>query len=152
MNKLIIFALSLTLLSIGCKSKKAQNKTPMLIFQLDKTGGRTIAPAYSLQIFDNGKAIFEGKNHTDKIGKYEMKISKAKLRILKKAFDKSNFFSFKDEYTSMVTDLQTTYIMYATAGKSKRIRDYVGAPEELKKLERILESVAASKDWKKMNE
>ncbi len=152
MNKLIIFILSLTLLTIGCRSKKAQSKTPTLIFQLDKTGGRTIAPSYTLKIYDNGKAIYEGKNHTDKIGKYEMKISKDKLRILKEVFDKSNFFSFKDEYTSMVTDLQTTYIMYATKGKSKRIRDYHGAPEELKKLERILESVASGKDWEKMNE
>lgn len=59
-------------------------------------------------------------------------------------FEKADFFNFKDEYTSRITDLPTTYIGFIDKGKTKIVRDYHGAPQLLSDLEAKLEIIANS--------
>ena len=148
--KKYILLLSLSLKVVACKSNKAKTSGGIVIFSLDKKSGRGIVPTYNLKIYDNGKAVFEGIKNTEKLGEYQKQLTEEEMEVLKKAFQEANFFNFEDEYTSMITDLPTTYIMYSEDKRSKRIRDYHGAPASLKELEKLLENIADSEGWKKI--
>ena len=109
-------------------------------------------PVYTITIYGDGRAVYAGKKNVDKIGPYEKKLEKSQITELVKAFNDANFFEFKDEYTSKITDLPTTYTTFTTNDKTKQIRDYYGAPEELKKLEKMVEDIANSEGWKKASD
>ena len=84
--------------------------------------------------------IMEKKFVTIK-GLHNLEISKNDIsKILKKAKE-IDFQNLKNEYTENITDLPTTYIMV----KNKKIKDYFGAPEKLKELEKMIEDVILNK-------
>lgn len=140
-------------LNFSCKTTQNKNlEIEKIVFTLKKTTCRGRCPVYKMDIFSSGKVLFEGKKYVEKTGKFEKKILKKEVEILEKKFLNANFFDFKDEYTSGKTDLPNTYISFNYKEKSKRIRDYDNAPKELKNLEKLLEEIANSKDWKKVQE
>ena len=51
------------------------------------------------------------------------------------------FDNLKNEYSERITDLPTTYIMI----NNKKIKDYYGAPTELKDLEKLIEKIILDK-------
>ena len=56
------------------------------------------------------------------------------LNILQKA-DNIEFNKMKNEYVEAISDLPTTFICI----KEKKIKDYFGAPKELKELEELID-------------
>jgi hypothetical protein len=149
MKKLFYFFITVTLLA-GCKTINEASNPNIAILTLEKTVCRGLCPVYSLSIFENGFVKYVGKKNVEKIGSFEKTLSNAEIQSLKTAFNKADIFSYKDEYTAKVTDLPTTFISYTQNGRTKRIRDYYGAPDSLKQLEDLLVAVAESqKGWKK---
>ena len=68
---------------------------------------------------------------------YEIKLTDEEInQILDKA-NKIKFCTLKDEYSEPITDLSTTYIQVF----DKKIRDYCGAPSELKELEFLIDEI-----------
>ncbi|MBN2891233.1 MAG: hypothetical protein JXL97_05155 [Bacteroidales bacterium] len=65
-------------------------------------------------------------------------------------FQNANFFDFEEEYTESITCLSTTYIRFSDGEHTKTVRDYYGAPEELVELEKKLEDIVESDNWKKI--
>ena len=122
-----------------------------MIITFDKKSGRGINPTYSLKIYDSGKVIFEGVKNTDKIGKYQKQLDNKTIKSLKQNFIDANFFKFEDEYTSKIMDLPTTYISFSHDNKTKKIRDYHGAPAKLKELEKQIENIVKENGWTKIN-
>ncbi len=136
---------------MSCKSHKKTNKdNNEVIISLAKKSGRGKSPAYSLKIYANGDVIFKGEKNIDKIGTYKTKLTQEELAVLVEKFRKAHFFEFKNEYTSKILDLPTTYIEFADGDKRKKIRDYYGAPPELKDLEKEVEKLVYEKQWKKI--
>ena len=153
MNYRILIILTLILTSaFACKTNSKAVKTEFkqddyVVFSFRKTGCRGTCPVYYLEIFRSGKMNFEGIKHVDKIGLYTKNINPKQVEDLIKEFQEVNFEGFKDKYTAMVTDLPTTYTSFTNNGKTKKIMNYHGAPQELKKLERKLERIARSNQW-----
>ena len=138
------------MLASACNtSKKAsgQNDKPLVTFQ--KTACFGICPVYSMEIFNNGSAAFKGEKNTTKIGNYKKKLSRKEIKILIGEFEKAGFFDLQDEYTEKITDLPTTYTSFNYKGKYKKIRNYHGAPDALKNLEKVIEKIVDSEGWKK---
>ena len=106
-------------------------------------------PAYELSIYNNHMAIYEGKEHVDKVGVYTTKISRKKFSELQEAFLNSDFFEMEDVYFARIMDLQTTYIYFRYNEKEKKILDYYGGPEVLKDLVRMVEELNEQNRWKK---
>ena len=66
------------------------------------------------------------------------------------AFEEAGFWDLNDEYTSQVTDLPTTWTTLVLGEKTKTIKDYYGAPEELKSLEALIEAIAEREEgWER---
>ena len=112
-----------------------------LIISLNKTACFGTCPVYKIKIYNNQSAIFEGIKFVEKEGSYNFKISKKEINTILKKAKKINFQKMENEYTELITDLPTTYIMI----NNKQIKDYYGAPKELKELEEIIENIFLNK-------
>ncbi len=126
---------------------KINTNKPMITLQKTSCYGK--CPVYIIEIYENGIIKLNGIKNLDKIGFYTKSITQQEVESLRKEFLNANFFDFMDEYTSKKTDLPTTYISFEHEGKFKKIKDYSDAPEELRKLERLIENIVNSEGWKK---
>jgi len=135
----------------GCKTTKKKTEVynvpdkPIITFQKTACFGK--CPVYKLEIYESGAIKLFGEKNLDKVGNYSKTLTKSEINDLKKTFLDSKFFEFNDEYTAKKTDLPTTYISFENEGKYKKIRDYSDAPEDLKKLEKLIENIVSSEGW-----
>ncbi len=110
-------------------------------------------PVYVFQVNGKGNATFKGERNVSKEGEWTRNLSPEETNALFAAFEKSNFEAFQDEYTDQVTDLPTTWVTFKHGSIDKTIKDYYGAPEELKALEKLVEAIAETDDgWIKTSE
>jgi hypothetical protein len=119
------------------------------IIKLEESNCYGKCPSFVISISKNRQAIYTGRKNVEKIGTFTRKLDGQEYKDLLNAFEASRFFEFKDQYTSKITDLPTTYITFNFKNHSKTITDYYGAPQSLKKLENLVERVANAGDWVK---
>jgi hypothetical protein len=131
----------------GCSSSKHTYNAENLIIKMEKTPCYGFCPVYDLTITGDGNAILLGKKNIKKIGTFICVIPPAKLDSLVKEFEEIKFWDLQDRYDGKKTDLPTTYVSLTLDGKTKRIRDYYGAPEKLKKLEERLHQIIDYPFW-----
>ena len=111
------------------------------IISLEKTACFGTCPIFSINIFNNGDVLYYGKKFVKKLGNLNLELDQKEInQILNKAKE-INFNNLKSEYTENISDLPTTYI---TINK-KTIKNYYGAPKELKDLEKLIESFVLEK-------
>lgn len=109
-------------------------------------------PSYEIELLDNKVMFLTPKAMMTLKGKYQRVLTKAEYQQLVNAFINADFFDFEEEYTSNITDLPTTYIYFSFNGKSKKVKDYHGAPEGLKELELMMMSFLDRVGWEKVEE
>lgn len=159
MYKLLLISSLMFLFS--CKAGKKPVATPeqpvssmpaaTIMIQQEKTGCRGYCPVYTITIHGDGKATYEGQRNMDKIGKFEKTFPLTEVEALAKAFDAANFFAFEDHYTDdKVADLPFTYLTYAKGDQTKKITAQYMTPEELKALHALVEAMANTEGWKKV--
>jgi len=145
---LIVFVL---LYMVSCTGTTKISDDQLLI-QLEKTPCFGKCPVYTIQIDQKGNGLFKGVENTDYQGLYSFRLSKKQLEQLETSFKQSGFFEMEDTYHAYVSDLPTIYLTYqAAGGVKKKIMDYYGAPQELKDLERQIETLVLSQKMKKIN-
>jgi hypothetical protein len=115
--------------------------------EMSKTVCFGSCPVYNISIKGNGAARYEGIRFVKKEGNFGKKFSAQETNALFNAFEKSDFWSFQDEYTEEVTDLPTTFLTFRHKGKEKKIRMYFGYPEELETLAGYVAKMAESEGW-----
>lgn len=121
-----------------------------LVISLSKTQCFGQCPAFEFEVYSDLTAKYKGTAHVDLIGEWTTKLSSEQYHNLIQEFEQRNFFGFSDRYYQAVTDLPTTYISYSDGEKEKKIMDYYGAPEELKKLETKVEEFITHLKWEKI--
>jgi hypothetical protein len=150
----IVLAAFLPIL-VGSRTSLAAQPTETVI-TLERTTCLGTCPSYKLTILGDGTINFEGRQFVRIKGKAQSKIDSASMESLVKEFIDINYFDLRDDYTTIrnpdgtetfVTDLPTTITSLTFAGKSKKIVDYVGAPERLMELEDKIDRVVNSKRW-----
>ncbi len=134
--KYAMFYSVIMLFTIGCASQKKQ--PPKLLVEMSRSPCMGVCPVYTLQVYDNGLVQLVGEKNIEQIGTYQAMLTSEELTALKKQFDELEFFSLKDEYIKRVSDLPTTHISYTQGDQTKRIKDYYGAPEGLRNLEKYI--------------
>lgn len=116
---------------------------------MSKTSCRGECPQYSIVIYNSKKAVLDAKSNLELKGKYTLELSDDQYTELIKAFEDAEFSSFEKEYTAKVTDLPTTYISFLTNDSLYTIKDYYGAPQKLKELEKKVANLLEVEGWKK---
>ena len=146
MKRLIYIIFLLVLYS--CAATKHYTQDDILL-SMKKSSCYGPCPVYEMKIYTNGFATLTAVEYLDLKGEFYTKLPGSKVKALVSKFKEVGFFEMEGQYTSIIKDLPTTWIYFSNEGRQKRIKDYYGAPESLKDLEKELSSLLESEDWKK---
>ena len=135
--KYLLFWLLILLSSCKTTTEQVIENQKELIISLEKTACFGRCPVYKIIIYNNGECLYNGIKFVKKSGEYNLKINKREIDKILSQAKEIGFDNLKNEYSEMITDLPTTYIMI----NNKKIKDYYGAPKELKELESLIESM-----------
>lgn len=105
-------------------------------------------PIYTVTIYGDGRVEFLGDRFVQAVGPHTDSIPVEHVNRLVHAFYATGFFAMQDEYTnSHITDLPTVRTTFSGGGITKSIRDYFGAPEALRTLEKLIDTIARTDQW-----
>lgn len=146
MNRSIYLIVILFLYSCAASKNYTQDD---IVFSMKKTSCYGPCPVYEMKIYKNGFVKLTAEEHLDLKGEFYTKLPGSKVKMLVSKFKEAGFFEMERQYTSIIKDLPTTWIYFSNEGRQKRIKDYYGAPDSLRDLEKELSSLLESEDWKK---
>lgn len=116
-------------------------------FSLEKGSCFGKCSVYNLYIYPNKQAIFEGIANTEIFGIYEKKITDEQYQTLQSAFEKADFYSFKDDYPSDIIDFPLIKLGFKKGNVKKEITGKNDRPQAIMDLQLLLENIVYSKDW-----
>ncbi|MFW6328106.1 MAG: DUF6438 domain-containing protein [Bacteroidota bacterium] len=149
-NKIYIAILIIWIFTFSCSIIKNISGNDVVI-SMKKTSCMGNCPVYEISIHENRSVKLHAKENIGMEGQYRSKLSKQRYNNLVSAFESGKFFSFENTYTSRIfKDLPTTYIYFSHEGENKKIKDYYGAPKELKELEKRVARLIDELEWKKV--
>jgi hypothetical protein len=172
-NKILLLSLGLALLAVaGCKSKKevadpvatapattsAVNEAPQLnpndtVLYYDRGACFGMCPMFSLVVYADGRGVYLGKNHVNRIGLYQSKVNDAALQNIVDVARKIGYFGMQEVYDNpSVTDLPTIKTAVYADGKLKRVAGRYKAPQSLKTLYTELDSLIENQNWTRVND
>jgi len=122
-------------------TKQKELQSPEKIISLEKTACFGRCPVFKIIIYNNGECLYNGIKFVKKSGEYNLKINEREVDEILSQAKEIGFDNLKNEYSERITDLPTTYIMI----NNKKIKDYYGAPTELKDLEKLIEKIILDK-------
>ncbi len=141
----------ITVLLVFCSCAATKNYTQDdILFSMKKTSCYGPCPVYEMKIYKNGFVKLTAEEHLDLKGEFYTKLPGSKVKTLVSKFEEAGFFEMEGQYTSIIKDLPTTWVYFSNEGRQKKIKDYDGAPESLRDLEKELSSLLESEDWKKL--
>ena len=109
---------------------------------------RGSCPSYSLTIWGSGVAYYDGYAFVKMMGHYTANIPENAIIELVNKFYEIDFFSFENLYgIEGIMDIPTTTVSITVNGETKRVRDKMLAPKELKELETMIDRVTDSQKW-----
>jgi len=141
------------LLLISCKAQeRVDSVSEPQVIQMIKTSCRGRCPEYTVIIKSDGRIFLDAKKNFAYIGKFQGDIPPIIKDILFAEFEKAQFFSFKNRYPTMKTDLPATILSFTHGGTTKRIVFYNDAPAELITLKKKIEEIVETYTWSKPSE
>ena len=131
------------------------------VITLERTLCFGSCPIYKVEIFADGRIVYEGEDFVKRKGRAQDRISKAAVQQLVREFNRINYMKLEDEYVSMgpnCPDFHTDSPYAVTSlnwkGRQKQIRHYHGCGgakvlDQLTALENRIDKVANTKRWVK---
>ncbi len=153
-GKLAIIIILTSFAIMGCKSSKQgtvktnSKQADEVVYFLKKGACFGRCPIYSLSIYGNGLAEYNGERFTDMLGKYQKKLSQSQLSDLEDLFGSTDFSGFQSYYESMIPDLPSTTVGYLIGDSLSTFAGKEERPVALKKLQYALENITEGDDWK----
>lgn len=131
--------------------------SPTSLNQLDQLDQRIVmskgpcfgnCPVYTLTVYDNGLAVYEGERNVEKRGIYARKLKQPELQRLFTAFREARLFRFDNIYKATLPDLSTVTLTWVDdEGEEKTIVGKDNRPREVMELEGLLDELAAGDGW-----
>lgn len=105
-------------------------------------------PVYELSVFADGTVEWNGKQYVGTVGEASAMLSKQQVDDLIQTLAASRFSTFQNSYKSQTTDLPTTFLTFTYDGATKTVEDYASGPDELHRLELLVEQMSNSHRWR----
>lgn len=137
----------MTLFSCSPKNRIPTFKDKDLLISLDKGSCLGKCAVYSLSIYKNKVALYEGKTNSDKIGKHYKVLTDSMFQALNMLFKNSDFLNLDATYPSYIEDFPSITVGYYGVKPPKIIQYKEDKPESLKVIQLKLEHLANSFDW-----
>lgn len=135
----------LLIICLGCA--KPPLSQPETVIAMKKTGCYGPCAVYEIELRNDRTLIYKGSKNVPVTGDSRVRISKKEYDDIINQFIQAEFFDFKSNYTSHIPDFPTVFIEFHYEGKDKKIKDYYGAPQELKNLEAAVENLVRTRIW-----
>ena len=131
------------------------------VITLERTACFGSCPMYKLEIFADGKVVYEGKKFVKREGRVQGRIPRAAVQQLVREFNRINYMRLDDEYVSegpncpeWWTDSPSAITSLDWKGRTKTVRHYHGCRgakvlDQLTALENKIDRVANTKRWVK---
>jgi putative hemolysin len=118
---------------------------------LERTACFGTCPIYTLVIYGDGTAVFNGTDFVSQTGEYTTTIAIDDISHLVGEFVQAGYFDWNDAYTNReMTDMPTVITSIKVDGQYKQIEHYIGdisAPEALTALEDLIDATVNSSQW-----
>ena len=108
-----------------------------------------MCPIFDLTIMKDGRAIYNGKNHVDRIGRYQATVNHTDVeKVLRKA-NEIGYFQLKAEYDNLsVHDLPDITTGIASNGRLHTVRNRYKGPAALRMVYAELDTLIEKQSWK----
>ena len=104
---------------------------PVLTFERTPCFGT--CPAYSMQVFADGRVAYEGRHSVPLMGKHDLKLPAATVAEILRQAKVAHFETFEKEYKTGTTDLPSTIVAIRQPdGSLKKVTAESNAPENVK--------------------
>jgi Domain of unknown function (DUF6438) len=121
-----------------------------LMVSLQRTPCFGQCPVFKIELFGDGKVVYEGKAFSKRVGTYSATASPEFMKAIEQKATGVKYLSFDTKYPkgeSMITDIPTTISFFKSGSESKTIHNNYDAPIELIEFERWLEAHFESLTW-----
>lgn len=121
-----------------------------LMVSLQRTPCFGQCPAFKIQLFTDGKVVYEGKAYCKRIGTHKATASPELIKVIQQKANEIKYLSLNEKYPkgeSMITDIPTTVSYIKIGSDSKMIYNNYDAPTELIEFERWLEQQFEGLKW-----
>lgn|SRR5262249_50422174 len=156
-NGLLRLCLSLAFaMAAGSALAQEPELPPDALIRLQRTSCFGPCPIYTVTIDARGTVTYEGERSVRVVGRRTAHIDKSIVAGLLAKAENIRFFEMRDAYrvienpdgtVSMVTDLPTKFVTVTVNGRTKKVEDYVAAPDSLADFEREIDAAAGTKRW-----
>jgi len=115
---------------------------------LERTRCYAGCPAYTFIIYSDGSFKYTGEYGVENIGEYTGNISLGQLNQVLKFINETEFFKFKDSYSSPYLDSAATYLMVKKKDNLKVIENYANSgPATLWAIEQLIDDLLETALW-----
>lgn len=112
-----------------------------------------MCPIFSLVIYTDGRAVYKGVNHVNRIGTYQASVQDTALVKVFTTAESIGYFGMQEVYDNpSVTDLPTIELAIRKDGKLKRVKARYKAPASLQKLYEALDQMTDIQKWERLEE
>ena len=126
------------------------------IIQLQRTSCLGTCPVYTVTIDARGTVTYVGERSVRIVGRRTAQIAPSVVATLLARAEHIRFFDMRDAYRVIQypngsfgspTDFPTKIVTVTVNGRTKRVEDYVAAPDALGEFEREIDEAAGTKRW-----
>lgn len=143
------FWLLLSLLLFGSRSWAQENTAPLLL-SLERTTCYGNCPYYSIRIYADGRAVYEGKKNVELLGKYTAMAPPSLLQELLEKARAINYTSMHPKYPIKglgIIDFPVCISSVRQEGQLKTIYNRNDAPATLVAYEQLFDALTESLSW-----
>ncbi|HEY8404054.1 MAG TPA: DUF6438 domain-containing protein [Flavobacteriales bacterium] len=127
-------------------SSAAQEMAPVIEYRRTPCFGT--CPIFNFKVYENGRAVYEGKNFVDMIGTFYSTVTPEQVQKIIDVAEQIQFFKMKDVYDEhAVTDLPSVYVTLSKNGELKTVKNRYQGPKELKLLYDELDALIQVLTW-----
>ncbi|MBK8389597.1 MAG: hypothetical protein IPL23_10115 [Saprospiraceae bacterium] len=149
-NKFFLFLatfLSITLFT-SCSSSKIMGDENGVFASIQRGPCFGKCPVYSMQVYTDGRLVYEGTRFAKKLGTYHKTLTATELKELDKVIKSANFFTFDSIYESEIPDLSGITIYHSNGKEQKSVFGKENRPPALMQIQYALERIVESDGWK----
>ena len=127
------------------------NDWKSVVIKLVRTGCFGACPSYEVEVHGDGTVRYQGNSFVAILGDHHCAVPEENVRELVKSFRETDYYSLRDEYIAGMSDNPAYFSSIQIDGKSKTVKDYVGAiigmPLEVSDLESEIDRLSEVQRW-----
>jgi Domain of unknown function (DUF6438) len=128
---------------------------PNVIVSLKRSPCFGKCPAFEMQLFADGKAVYNGGSNVELVGRYETEVSPEFTKMILAQAQSIKFMGLKNRYPEgdmQISDVPTSYSYIRIGNEGKLVVNNHDAPVQLIEFERFVEAQFNNLKWQKVKE